>query len=507
MIKEDFKGSFGRLHKLIHKLTMNEKGYLKKFSKIFNSTDGTLNQILFETLADIKEYDEQKIKNRLQKHAPLVKFKDAKKIVFETILDEIVSLERKETSSLFHHTELAKADYLFSISLEEDAKLKLNEIKKHLTKELDTSVKIGILQKELYYKRMRYPSTKDELQKIDDLQKELDYLLNKLTFESLVDRVAFDFGVLEKSIRLQTKNEYTEILETFWNKNNFLLDEHFLVENANIKTSYKIYSWVFFTKIYLRQKEDAIVYGKNLVELYSNESSKVEQYIRYGNVTYLYFNALCTFYLYDEAYEFIEKFKLYIEENRKKFKQRYYYLEQTYHRCIIDLFLSSKQFSELEKRSSILYPIFIENKEHFLSNILNYLSYLRCFVVLGKNEESSYLYNYCIIELEKEVSSSASLYIVLKVMDILIHLNLKNYFFLSTYIKKVSKEVRMLSENKSVTDSLFQLLEEINNKGNNIKKIEYTAFYERINVLIEEDSLYSIVSNSAIDLWLYKRSL
>ena len=114
------------LHELIHSMTASEKGYFKKYASPKNGGDYVK---LFDALAAMNAYDEQKLLIRFKKTDAVKNLARSKNYLYNAVIRSLLSYHEESSPKIIIRTLLNEAEMLYNRGLLQQVRKRLDKAK------------------------------------------------------------------------------------------------------------------------------------------------------------------------------------------------------------------------------------------------------------------------------------------------------------------------------------------------------------------------------------------
>lgn len=423
------------LHKLIHSLSKPEKRYFKVFASRHSSSENVY-QILFDAILKQESYDEDAILKKFKKESFTNRFPITKSRLYDTVLKSLDAFHSNSSLDAQLKRNLHCVEILYKKSLYKESSKLLYQTKKKAEKFDKHAILIDIYkwQKQLIEKDNYTETNVKELEKI--------WEEDKLTLQKI--RNYSDFWHI-KSLLFQTLNKRGKARSTSeFNDLKKIIDSYLLKSESKAlypETKYlyhHIYSAYYF----------GVGDYENCFEHLSKNIKHIEDnYENYSEEPNVYFSVLSNaVYIasrlknYDSAYTYLEKLrslpeKLAIKSNEDldiKLFSSTYSIELTLY-CITGQFEEGINLIPMVEEGLKLYDNKINNVR------VAFLCFnSACLQVGAENYAEALKWTNRLLN-DVDIDKSEDIYCFAQILNLVIHLELKNNRLLPYALKSTSR--------------------------------------------------------------------
>lgn len=489
-----------RLHELLQGLSKSDKAYLKKYSKIFNTKGDTKHKIYYSIVDAMKEYSFEVLKRKLEKHGGYRRFKNAENELYHQILEDLVLLKSKKRPTWQYYIEHMKLGYLF-LGGKYDEALKQFDILDKL-KDESKNVTIDYLYHKFHYHHLASINVSrraSEFQKLKEKEQMLRQSVEDVKLEFLLEAAIFNFENYRLSSFNKTKSEFIHGLKSFENEYVVQLPTHLETDKWKMLSVYYFFFCHYFLTI--DNQAQLNVYSMRFYETLKGKEVK-------GHFSHEYANAVHFRIQYliltrnKEAYELIEEFKIFTRRDDFFESKSFFYVMY----CQLALLVYNK-FNDIENLQ-----IFVEEEREGVKEVLSYsshpvglatnLQWAIAFVKLKQFKEAQVYLDTIFDKLGKIKEASNGILIAARVLDILIHFELKNYENIKYYIDNLEKEMERNNQLLSFDKQVFKYLRRLNQQFYARQEVEKEEFLAFLRENSNEDRMESHILFLDLEDWL-----
>jgi len=488
-----------KLHDLIHSLSKSDKAYLKKNSKIFNTKTPTIHKIYYLIMEKMEVFSSAELKRKLEKNGGVRRFKNAELEVYSQILEDLVIIKSKKRPTWQYYIEHMKLGYLFLASKHEEAMKQFDVLKK--VKNKAKNVTIDYIYHKFYYHHVasiNINRTPEEMEKEKMAEDDLRKSIEDLQLEFLIEAAYFNFENYRFNTYNKTRTQFIEGLKPFTEK---YVD---VLPKSLQSTKFKMLSiyYHFFCNYSLKtlNMEDLNTYSERYYLDFKIDNVKTQFSMAYINA--LYFRISYLVMSKDEkVYDLLKEFKEYLNIESIESKS---FLHAMYCQCSLLTYVNMKNETALDK--------FIENeievyqKEFKTSTIRVILATdLRWAIglfTLKRYKDVQVFLNKIYDALGKIKDASNSILISARLLDILIHFELKNYENINYYINNLEKEIKRRKQYIQFDKDFFGHLKKMNQSYFANEKPDFKTFINFLKTNENQDRVESYLSIIDMVSWL-----
>ena len=490
------------LHKIIHSLSKSDKAHFKKYSKIFISTGETKFKIFYKILEKMKVFTKEELNNQLLKHGGKRSFKNIEKELYDELLQHLVVLKSKTTPQSNYFMEHMKMRYLLDHNMHEECSNQFDDLDKAREKANNT-------YSDHFYYSYRYmavnyfKSTREykDVAEINRVENELRKLVAEINLEFLVTTALNNFNNLRIAGRTKTKKDYLKDLETFEVKYLDVLPKNVANFRSQIQSNY-----FFLHCFYYEQKRDFKKLGHYSKKFFEKFDSEKMERATDKHHTYVLSVAIRSNYLSvvkdRKAYEITEGLKVFLDTNEFiEMKEAHYSM---YYNVVM---YSMIKLNDLDRLNSFIK----KNKSDFdrltsLNNSPSQLSgdlfWAYGFFKLKRFEEAQPYLNKIFDTHVRVNEIYNAAYISARVLDILIHFELKNYENIKYFVTNLENEMKRKNHLIPFDSAFFRRLRKLSKQLFAKEKIVKTEFLNFLDDSQDEDRLESYLSLIDVKSWL-----
>lgn len=484
-----------KLHQLIWEMSKSDKAYLKKYSKIFIASGETKHKIFYSVLNKMEVFSLEILKEKLEKHGGYRRFKNTEQELYSQILEDLVILKAKKRPTWNYLLEHMKSGYLFLDNKFEEGLKHYDVLYK--IKEETKNVTIDYMYYKYYYYSLNIMSVSkkiNEIEEIKNVESELRKSIEILNLEFLLEAAIHNFDIYRFTSFNKSKAEFLNNLAPYQKKYVDVLPKQLETDKWKMLSIY-YYFFCHYYKI-TQNLEQFGVYTEKFYQVFNVKEVKSKFYHEYLNAVTLRIEYLVATQNTD-AYQVLHDFKKYIKES-SFLEPRAFFLLMVEHLSLLTYY---KLDNNIELENFLNKHKNINSATHRFALDTD-LIWAFSFFKLGKLKEvQPYL-----DKIFKTLGSITAVYnnvlVSARVLDILIHFELKNYENIKYYIDNLEKEMKrneqLLAFDKEFLNHLRKLSQQLFAKQT-LKKDDFIAFLKNKK---EEDRINSYLEYIDMEAWV-----
>ncbi len=457
-----FESNKNKLHTLIHSLTKNEKGYIKKYSKIFAGKESSKLQAYYEALEKMTVYNEVQLKKILDKQGGFSSYKNIQSILYDKLLEELVLLKIHQSPNPSYYFEHLKMQYLYNKGMYELS----NDYYKKLDKcrEIHSSAITDFLY---YYNlclhsKLLNPHKKQLQWQLDNYKKSAD----EIQFSYTLYTTHFAFTDLNQETKDHPKHDRIKAFKSFYRTHLKQLEGQFLQHTMQLTG---VYYDLFCNYFYIIDDDKKMLeYSTKFYGIFNNDTLRIHHVHPYANA-FLFYTNILTKLKRTEVYDVITAYENFIETYFSG-KHTFTYLYVAFLQASLSVYTAFKD----EKTLTIFYRKYADSYYEFSSNnytkasiSVNFWFFYTCFL-LKKHKESV---RFAKILLDTKTKTwTPKYYFAAKLIDICMHHQMGNFDNIEYYIKNLHNEVKAHHTLNEFEQSFFKLLPKVFYADNNNSK-------------------------------------
>ena len=499
-MKKSTKLEYNKLHRLIWNMSKTDKTYLKKYSKIFVSKGETKHKIYYAILDKMEVFSMEKLKKKLEKLGGYRRFKNTEQELYSQILEDLVILKSKKRPTWQYLLEHMKSGYLF---LEHNFEESLKQYETlYKLKEEAKNVTFNYLYYKYYYHNLVYVQNSrnyNDLEALKKVELELKNSIEDLRLEYMLEAAVHNFDIIRFSSFNKTKTQFLEDLKPY--KKEYLdpLPKSLNTDKWKMLSVYYFCFCNYYLKTGDLKKLD--YYSEKYYEEIRPTEIKNKFYHEFSNAMYFRIH-----YLYlsknKEVYDLLEEFKEYIE------KGKFFELKSFFHLLYCELALSA--FIKFEDKQSLLSFIALE-KEAYVKETKTSKDRITLNTDLGwalayfelKQYKQAQPFLDKIFDSVGKIDKVFNVVLVsARVLDILIHFELKNFENIPYYIDSLEKELNKNNQLLAFDKAFLSHLKRLNRQLFSKQKLNKQEMIDFLENKSSEDRMNSYVVNLDVKKWL-----
>lgn len=491
-----------KLHELIRTMAKTDKAYIKKYSKIFNTKGETIHKIYYTLLEKMEHYSLEELKRRLNRYGGYRRFKNAEQELYAQILEDLVVLKSKKRPTWQYYMEHMKLGYLFLTDKHEEAMKQFDVLDKIRDKAKNST--IDYLFHKFHYHHIasvNIARTVVDSEKELLAEEELRNSLFDLQLEFLLEAAAFNFDKYRFSAFNKTRTQFIADLKPFNEKYVDSLPKSLNTRKSKMRSIY----YHFFCNYYMKldNLSQLDIYSKSYYEEFKQKSIRSQFNLAYINALYFRISFL-VLSNNQEVYQLLEEFRMYLSEE-KNLESRAV-LHAMY--CQSSLFAYTKLENLEALKAFILSDMQIYQRELKTSTIRVVLAtdffWASAMFKLKRYPEAQVFLDKIFKTLSKVKEAFNNILIVARLLDILIHFELRNYENIDYYINNLEKELTRRKQLIQFDKDFFKHLKRINKALFAGQLPDVQSFIEFLDSNKDQDRIESYVNVVDMKRWLEK---
>lgn len=489
-----------RLHDLIHGLSTTEKAHLKKYSKVFIGKGETKHQIYYSILDKMEQFSPEVLKKNLEKHGGYRRFKNTEQELYSQLLEDLVLLKSKKHSTWQYYLEHMKSGYLFLEGKFEESLDHYSTLRK--LKDESRNATIDYMYYKFYYYTLavvRDSRNSADVAKLREVEGELRQSIDDLRTEFLLEAAVHNFNIIRLSSYNKTRTEFLEELVPFNEEYVEVLPKELVTEKWKMLSVYYFFLCRYYVS--MLDMEHLGIYTKRFYEAMSQPQVKARFYHEYVNAVY-YRTQYLTLAKDKSVYSILKEFKAYMTEG--SFFEMKAFLNLLY--CQVALFAYNTFNDEASLRELISQELELYKKEaehdnnrvilstdlYWAFSFFNLKEYKKAQPFLDK------IFN--AFKAIKEVSNNT--FVAARVLDLMIHFELKNHENIKYYIDNLENEMKRSGQLIAFDKQFFSHLRKLNQQLFARQKVDKEAFVSFLKNSTNEDRMESYVRFLNFETWL-----
>lgn len=489
-----------KLHDLIHGLSTTDKAYLKKYSKIFIGKGDTMLQIYYSILDKMEQYSPEVLKSMLEKHGGYRRFKNTEQELYSQLLEDLVILKSKKHSTWRYYLEHMKTGYLFLEGKFQES-LDHYSIMAKIKDEVKNPT-IDYMYHKFYYFTLavvRDSRNSDDVAELRKAELELRQSIDDLKTGFLLEAGVNNFNILRLSSFNKTKAQFLEDVVPFYQEYVAVLPKELKTDKWKMLSTYYFFLCLYYVST--RDMEQLGIYTKRFYETMNAEEVKSRFYHEYVNAVY-YRTQYLAMVNDKSVYCILKEFKEYMQ-NANFFEMKAF-LNLMY--CQVSLFVYNKFNDEASLRELVGQELEQYKKESANDNNRIILStdfnWAYSFFNLKEYKQAQPFLDkiFNAVKGIKEVSNTT--YVTARVLDIMIHFELKNYENIKYYIDNLENEMKRSGQLIAFDKQFFSHLRKLNQQLFSRQPVDSAEFVSFLKTNTNEDRMESYVRFLNIERWL-----
>ncbi|MEZ4977823.1 MAG: hypothetical protein R2772_00860 [Chitinophagales bacterium] len=491
-----------KLHELIRSLAKTDKAYLKKYSKIFIAKEATIHKIYYSILEKMEVFSLDELKRKLDQYGGYRRFKNAEQELYTQILEDLVVLKSKKRPTWQYYMEHMKLGYLFLSDKHEEAMKQFDVLEKVRDKANNST--IDYLYHKFHYHHLasvniaRTPEdTEKELRAEEDLRRSL----LDLQLEFLIETAAFNFDKYRFGAYNKTRAQFVSDLKSFHEKYVDPLPQSLTTKKWKMRSIYYHFFCNYHMK--LNNSEESDRYSRSYYEEFKQRDIKSQFYLAYINALYFRISYL-VLSKNQEVYELLEEFRTYLNEEKNLESRAVLYA--MYCQCSLHAYTRFVDFKAIEnfiESDALLYQKDLKASTIRVVLAADFLWAYALFK-LKKYSDAQVFLDKIFKALGKIQESYNNILIAARLLDILIHFELKNYENIDYYINNLEKEIARRKQLIQFDKDFFKHLKRLNKSFFSGQEPDFTNFISFLENNKEEDRVESYVQVVDMKTWLQK---
>ncbi len=489
-----------KLHDLIHGLSTSDKAHLKKYSKIFISKGETKHQVYYSIIDKMEHYSPELLKTSLEKHGGYRRFKNTEQELYSQILEDLVILKSKKHSTWQYYIEHMKLGYLFLESRFDECLDHYSTLSK--IKDESRNATIDYLYYKYYYHTLAVTHNSRNIEDVAGLKKvesELRQSIDDLKTEFLLEAAVHNFNTIRLSSYNKTRAQFLEDLVPFNEEYVAVLPNELETEKWKMLSVYHFFLCNYYVSTL--DIERLGTQSNQFLQKFSLPEIKDRFHHEYVNA--VYFRTQYLVLTKDKSvYTVLKELREYID-NGSFFELRAFFnlLYSQLSLFAYNTFNDEHALREVIKKEYGLYKKEAENDKTRIILSTDLLWAFSFFNLKEYKKAQPFLDKiFAAFGGIKEVSNTTL--VTARVMDILIHFELKNYENIKYYIDNLENELKRSGQLLAFDKQFFNHLRKLNQQlfsRQPMEKAEFMNFLQNSN---NEDRIESYARFLLIERWL-----
>lgn len=475
--------------RLINSLTKNEKGYIKKYSKIFVNAENSKLKIYYNIIEKMKIYDKNKLKKELDKHGGYALYRNIKNILYHQLLEDLMMLNITQSNSKNYFIEHLKMNYLFEKGMY-DLTLEYYKILDKVRDENSSILSNYMYTTFLYYHKFLLGNiTEIEPELVNNMDIAFDEIA---MYRHILKGVAnLQFAKL-KSQKLPIEDKVA-IFKEF--HDNYILPIPKDYNSTTIKLISSYYTLLLNYCNEVKDIESYYYYSKRFYDIFSTKEIRIKNNHSFVNSVLDYANSLVK--KNDiELYKVLDDFEDYVYNSKHiNFES---YIKTIFFQISINSYINIGDTVTLSKFvTKHLDEIKSMNFNHSTKTIIGTnLLFLNSFFILKKYKEINPFINILLSKNSKEIAPEY--YFATKLIDLMMHFEMNNFENIPYYLKNLKTELLSFKSFSNEEIIFFKLLnkvcKEANFKTSNTIKLLFK--------ILSNENLPSYIEMSKMKNWV-----
>lgn len=491
-----------RLHDLIHGLSTTDKAYLKKYSKVFVTQGETKHKIYYSIIDKMDLYSTEELKKKLEKHGGYRRFKNTEQELYSQILEDLVILKSKKHSTWQYYIEHMKLGYLFLESRFDECLDHYSTLKK--IKDETRNTTIDYMYYKFYYHTLAVTHNsrnKEDVAGLKKVEAELRQSIEDVKTEFLLEAAVHNFNIIRHSSFNKTRAQFMEELEPFNKEYVAVLPKQLETEKWKMLSVYH-----FFLCHYYLATLDLERLSTQTEQFYEKfNSPHIKERFQHEYVNAIFFRVQYLILIEDKSvYQVLSDFKEYIDKG-SFFELKAFFNSMYCQLALVSYnwFFDERSLRELVDQELDKYKKEAGNDKTRVILSIDLLWALAFFNLKEYKKAQPFLDKiFDAFGGVKEMSNTTL--VNAKVLDIMIHFELKNYENIKYYIDNLENELKRSGQLLAFDKQFFSHLRKLNQQLFARQKVEKEAFIHFLKNRGDEDRFGSYVQYLHIDRWLEK---
>jgi predicted negative regulator of RcsB-dependent stress response len=489
-----------RLHELIHGLSKSDRAYLKKYSKIFIAQGDTKLKIFYVLIEKMEEYSAEILKKKLDKYGGFRRFKNTEQELYQQILEDLVILKSKKRPTWRYYVEHMKSGYLFLGNKFEES-LKHYEIL-HKIKEEANNVTIDYFYHKYHYHTLSFVQNSRNYTDIEVLKKaenELRQSIENVKTEFLLEAASHNFDIVLLGSYNKTKKQFLKELVTFKKEYVDVLPK--TLETKKVKMLSIYYYFFCSYSLYTQDFKLLNTYSSDFYETYNSLDIKEKFHHEYSNAVYFRIEYLVLTQNKD-AYELLDEYKAYIDNGKFVELKSFFYL--MHRQLALIAFNKFGDNERIEKFIETELDAYLKETKNTKNSVVlsTDLFWAISFVRLKRFKHAQPFLDKIFDSLGGIKENFNKFLVTARVLDILIHFELKNYENIKYYIDNLENEMARNNQLIQFDKDFFKYLRRLNQQFYSRKTVDKDSFMNFLRNNKDEDRIESYLSYINMEEWL-----
>ncbi len=491
------EAQFCKLHFLIKSLTKNEKGYLKKYSKIFLGSPNSRLVIYYSILEKMKIYDKEKLETQLKKKGKLSSFKNVKNILFNSILEDLSILKSNNSVSSKYLIEHIKMTFLYQKGMYKESFDHFSILNK--VKNKDSSPISSLLYaryKYLYHEQLQSGIINNN--NIQEIEQDYDKSIDEIFIESKILKAVFHFGILRKETLNKPKNKCKEAIEKY--RKDYIDTIPIKLKTKNIKLLSMFYFITTNFYVYEKKYAKANEFATRYIDLFEEEN--ISTYVHeFTNALLFRIIILIELKKYKLCFKYLLTYKSALK-TQITFNTTHSY--STFCTCSLQVLMSANENEKLKGFLKEYEKEYLNKTEninvHFYFDVDFYFAKAH-FQLQNFKETSNYLDK--IINFYSPITSKFnSLFLASKILYIMIFYEQQSFDTNEYYINNLLSALRRNELTIPFDLVFFNEFMKLNNKRDLVTKRDFESFKDKIISSENKNRLESYLDKTGFIYWL-----
>lgn len=489
-----------KLHELIHGLSTSDKAHLKKYSKIFVANGPTKYKVYYAVLEKMEQYSLELLKKMLDNHGGYKRFKNTEQELYSQILEDLVLLKSKKHPTWQYYLEHMKSGYLFLDSKFEETLNHFAGLNK--LKEECNNVSIDYMYNKFYYYTLSVvqdPRNTDDLARHKKAEQELRQSIENVRTEFLLEAAVHNFNIIRQNSFNKTKAQFLNDLAPFTKEYVDVLPQNLETERVKMLS---VYYFFFCTYCILKSDYEQL-------ELHTNRFyGQLSQGDMKHRFSHEYVNALSFRLQYfmltkdKRAYDILNEFKEFIARGD------FYELKTFFHGMYCQRALAVYHaFNDLPSLQAMVNEEIIAHGKEPQKGaksilLIEDILWAYSFFKLKQYKKAQPFLDKIFDAVKGIKQTSNKVLITARVLDIMIHFELKNYENIPYYIDNLEKDMKRNGQLIPFDKQLFSHLRKLNQQMFAKQPLQKEPFIDFLKNNQNEDRVESYVQFLQVEHWL-----